>query len=222
MFSNNKNFYPTPDWLIKAMLMPYYDKGVLKLSRKRILEPSAGKGSIIDFVYKECEKSWSRFNPKQIYAFEIDPDLQAILMNKKCKVIGSDFLEADIQRTFDLIIMNPPFDKGARHLLKAWEILEDGDIVCLLNEETLKNPCTEERELLKRIIKDNNGHVEYLGNCFQSAERKTNVNVAMVRLSKVAKDRKNVFEDTDFEKASFDFQKSKSIPSTLCSTKNDT
>jgi hypothetical protein len=54
-----------------------------------------------------------------------------------------------------------------------------------LNAETIDNPYSEKRKLLARIIEDNGGTVEYLGDCFISAERKTGVNVALVRLTKV-------------------------------------
>jgi predicted RNA methylase len=202
----NKNFYPTPDWLVKAMLLPYYQNGELYLRGKNILEPSAGKGNIIDFITNNTKsRGWHHSTPRKIYACEIDGNLQTILQTKSCKIIGSDFLTTPIHRSFDLIVMNPPFDNGAKHLLKAWEILKDGEIVCLLNEETLKNPYTEERKLLNRIIEEN-GEVEYLGDCFKDAERTTGVHVAMVRLFKKA-EQKKYFDNCDFDKAQFSFPK---------------
>jgi hypothetical protein len=83
--------------------------------------------------------------------------------------------------------MNPPFSNGAAHLLKAWEFVHNAEIVCLLNEETIKNPYTAERQKLAKII-ERHGDVEFLGDCFSTAERKTGVNVAMVYLKKVAPD----------------------------------
>ena len=54
-----------------------------------------------------------------------------------------------------------------------------------MNAETIDNPYSEKRKLLARIIEDNGGTVEYLGDCFNNAERKTGVNVALVRITKV-------------------------------------
>jgi hypothetical protein len=79
--------------------------------------------------------------------------------------------------------MNPPFSNGVKHLLKAWEILENGEIVCLLNADNLNNLCTKERKLLNDIIQKN-GSWENIGSVFSNAERKTNVDVALIHLKK--------------------------------------
>lgn len=185
-----EQFYPTPEPVIQKMLAPYWSemtRGVhqwkyegYKLP-KHILEPSAGKGDIINHITK-----YDTYNKPNFYAFEVDPNLQDILkQNKDVQLLGSDFLECKVDIVFDMIIMNPPFHNGATHLLKAWDILHSGDIICLLNSETINNPYTEERKLLNSII-TKHGSVEDLGECFSSAERKTDVNVSLVRLKKVA------------------------------------
>lgn len=177
-------FYPTPIEVIFKMVSP------IKLKNRNILEPSAGKGDILDYITKDyCGADKSR-----IYAIEKDMDNVYILQGKGYKIIANDFLEYTPIHSFDLILMNPPFSNGDEHLLHAWEIIKNGDIVCLLNAETIKNPYTQRRKLLKNII-DMHGSVEYLGNCFHFAERKTDVNVALVRLHKESDD---VFK-IDFE-----------------------
>lgn len=204
----NKNFYPTPDHVIEKMLEPYHEKGrgYSSLLKKTILEPSAGKGNIIDFIQNHFYRaSGNRRYKANIYALEINPDLQAILNHKECKVIGSDFLTTMLHYNFDLILMNPPFDNGAAHLLQAWKTIRNGDIVCLLNAETITNAYTKERKLLKRII-DKHGTVEYLDNSFNQAERPTNVKIALVRLKKQTA-QKQYFETIDFDKEAFGFPK---------------
>lgn len=57
--------------------------------------------------------------------------------------------------SFDFIIMNPPFSNGDEHFIKAWEIADNTTIVCLLNSETINNPYSEKRKLVKKIIDDN-------------------------------------------------------------------
>jgi hypothetical protein len=141
-------------------------------------------------------------NKNDLFAIELDPNLQAILREKGYKIIGENFLSCHYPHSFDLIVMNPPFDNGAKHLLKAWETLHDGEIVCLLNESTYNNQCTQERELLGRII-DENGEVENLGQCFKDAERKTGVEVIMVRLKKEAPEMYDLGDN--YEKESFSF-----------------
>ena len=112
-----------------------------------VLEPSAGKGDILDHITKH--------HRAKCYAIEKNPELRMILQEKKYKVIDTDFLEYRKDSDFNVIIMNPPFSNGDEHFLKAWEILEDGKIVCLLNAETIKNPFSEKRKLVQKIISDN-------------------------------------------------------------------
>lgn len=185
MATNNlfdKELYPTPVEVISKMVQPY------KLKGRQILEPSAGSGAILDYI----TGSISQYTPhhtdvKNVWALEINDNCQYILQGKGYRILGADFLTYKPTHCFDMIIMNPPFSNGDEHLLHAWEIMHTGDICCLLNAETINNPCTARRKLLAGIIKDH-GSVELLGNCFKDAMRKTDVNVAMVRLHKELKD----------------------------------
>lgn len=188
----NKDFYPTPKRVIRKMIQPYItryrsvDEDGQCITDMTILEPSAGKGDIADYIREAFETyhGRSRVDKEKLYCIERDPELRMILQKKGYKVIADDFLWYNGDYQFDLIVMNPPFSNGDAHLLKAWEILGTGDIVCLLNSETLRNPHTERRQLLSKIIADNNGKVEEIGSVFTDAERKTNVEVSIVRLSK--------------------------------------
>lgn len=101
---------------------------------------------------------------------------------KHLTLTGEQALEFIHKEFWDLIIMNPPFDKGAEHLLHAIELARNTNIVCLLNAETIENPCTKNRLLLKTYIEEQNGSIEFLEQEFSSAERKTNVRTALVRL----------------------------------------
>lgn len=168
-------FFPTPKSIISRMVRPYKD-----IHNLTILEPSAGRGAILDYL-----KDNNHHYKLKLYCCEIDKDLQYQLAEKNYKIISEDFLQYTGDHYFDLILMNPPFSKGADHLLKAWEVLHEGDICCLLNAETIKNPHTEKRKLLAKII-EQNGTVEYLGDCFKMAENKTDVEVALIRLKKKA------------------------------------
>lgn len=169
----NKNYYPTPTYIINSMLRPI--EGTIR--RSTILEPSAGMGAICDAL------RFRGASTSSIFTCEIEPEMQATLKGKGYKVLNGDFLELSGAMQFDLIVMNPPFDRGDAHLLKAWEIMRNGKIICLLNEETIKNPHTAARRELADIIQKH-GTVEYLGPAFESAARKTSVGVALVRLEK--------------------------------------
>jgi len=175
-------YFPTPREVISQMIAPYRKN----ISKKQILEPSAGTGSILDYL----ADSYSYKVPKQnLYACEINPELVMVLQGKGYKILADDFLGYQPAHTFNLVVMNPPFSNGDEHLLHAWDIMWTGDIVCLLNAETIRNPYTQKRKLLAQIINDH-GSVEYLGRCFRGASRQTNVEVAMIRLHKEVKDQR--------------------------------
>lgn len=180
MFTDNPDFYPTPQHIVQKM----WDK-IENKSAKYFLEPSAGNGNIVDFI-NEKNSGWRRGH-YEINCIESDPNLIAILNQKEYNIVGFDWLNYDGVSYEDVIIMNPPFSNGVDHLLKAWDYLYNGEIICLLNEETIKNPYSEKRKLLVDII-GKHGSVEYLGDCFSDSERKTDVNVALVHLKKVSDD----------------------------------
>ncbi len=167
----NPDFYPTPSEVIDLML------NGTDVSGKVVLEPSAGKGNIVDALRK--------FGAKQILTFEKEPDLQ-IILESKSKVLGSDFLKCtkeDISH-INFIIMNPPFSAGGEHILHAWDIAPEGcQIVSLCNTNTVKVDYTRERRVLGKIIKDY-GSSDELGDCFSNSERKTGVEISLVRLYK--------------------------------------
>ena len=193
---DNKSFYPTPPTLITKML------GKIKGHPGRALEPSAGKGDIIDGINNSFR--FSQYNKPDFSTIEIDPILQATLRGKGIKVIDTDFLEYSGLDKFDLIIANPPFDEGDKHLLKAIEIMYRGEIVFLLNAETLKNPCTNIRKLLVRKLEELNADIEYIQDSFMFAERKTRVEVALIYINIDRKIEDDLFagcDETAYRKA---------------------
>ncbi len=184
----DKEFYPTPKEVILKMVAPYASD----LATACILEPSAGNGAILDVLRKGVPytDSTSRgykyeitTQATKLYCIEKDPELRLILQQKGYRLLATDFLQFTPEHHFDLVIMNPPFSNGADHLLHAWEILQGGDIACLLNAETLRNPCTAKRRQLAAIVREH-GSVEDLGRCFAGSDHDTDVEVALVRLHK--------------------------------------
>lgn len=99
-------------------------------------------------------------------------------------IVAKDFLTYEPFKQYDLIIMNPPFFNGDRHLLKAIKMQEDfgGNIVCLLNAETIRNPFTQSRKYLAELLEKYNAQIEFIENGFTTAERKTDVEVALVKI----------------------------------------
>ncbi|MDE6031216.1 MAG: DUF4942 domain-containing protein, partial [Oscillospiraceae bacterium] len=112
---------------------------------------------------------------------EIDETCRAFLKSKNANVIANDFLTLKTFKRYDLIIMNPPFSDGVKHILKAIEMQKyGGQIVCLLNSETINNPYTLERKVLLEKIEQYDGKVYDYGACFANSERPTDVNICCV------------------------------------------
>lgn len=177
----NPDFYPTPQDVIFTML-----EGV-NIHDKIILEPSAGKGDIIDYLNDN--------GAKEVLFCEIEKDLQTI-SQQKAKFLKPDFLQvqsSDISH-IDLIVMNPPFSKDTEHILHAFNIAPPGcKIIALCNAQTVLNPCYQSRKELKLNI-DTFGSFQNLGSCFENAERSTGVEVGLIILNKAGAEYSTEFE----------------------------
>lgn len=179
---DNSGFYPTPSKLAGKMLSCVDWNGVFS-----ILEPSAGKGDLADavsrFVTSRRNSRRISFNENDTYidCIERDSDLAALLRGKGLHVVHDDFLTFRSFKQYDLCIMNPPFDNGDEHLLKALSLMErGGQIVCLLNAETIRNPYTNRRKVLVQNLHEHNARIEFIENAFRHAQRPTDVEIALV------------------------------------------
>lgn len=189
MFKSNPDLFPTPEWLVKKMLSKV-DFRNQKI--KNILEPSAGLGHIIDVINSDI----NRYSSYNICAIEIDNKCRNVLLSKNVKVIDSDFLLYNGLEQFDLIIANFPFSDGDLHLHKAIDVLFSGQIVCLLNAETIKNPYSNSRKDLVSKLNKLDAKIEYLQNAFSDADRKTNVETALIYIEKYQNVETELFNNT--------------------------
>lgn len=97
------------------------------------------------------------------------------------RVVHDNFLTFRPTTKYAAIVMNPPFSAGAAHLLKALDVMQDGGkIRCLLNAETLRNPCTNERKELAAKLEELHATVKYIPDAFKNARRAARVEVALV------------------------------------------
>lgn len=177
----NKDFYPTPPDVINEMLMG------IDVRDKVFLEPSAGKGNIVDALDQR--------GASQVLTFEKEPEL-AYIVSDKSTFLGNDFLTCTPEQVshVDYIVMNPPFNADEKHILHAWEVAPEGcQIISLCPSATLDNTKYSHREQLGQIIKEY-GEATDLGDCFTQAERKTGVEVSLVKLFKPV-----ISKDFDYE-----------------------
>lgn len=147
--NKDEQFYPTPKSLLDKITVS------LKWSKiTSVLEPSAGKGDIADYVKEKLNTPYTRYDI-QIDCIEKDPALRKMLEGKEYHVIHDDFLTYHGQYHYDLIILNPPFNEGDKHLEKALDIQKNGgNIICILNAETIDNPRTNRRKALVQKLEE--------------------------------------------------------------------
>ena len=85
------DYYPTPDTLLDRITVDLdWDKV------NYVLEPSAGKGNIAEYLNRHLEKRPYRYvggkRGLDIDCVEIEPELRSILIGKEFRVIHDDFL----------------------------------------------------------------------------------------------------------------------------------
>lgn len=178
-------YYPTPEKLVEDILSELTSSMRYGNWPEEInfLEPCAGDGAIAKTVRTHFKEGRQKIN---INCIEIEPILRDTLAAQDFNIAGTDFDKFHSHPFYDLIIMNPPFSKGAGFLLKAYDLLAGkGQLVCILNAETIKNPFTNERKRLADLI-ERTGEVEFIKDAFNtsSSNKKTDVEIAVVYLNK--------------------------------------
>ena len=231
-----EGFYPTPPNVVEKLL-----DGIDWYKVVNVLEPSAGKGNLVDGIASAWSKELSNYRHRDstidVDCIEIDPYLRSIVqyeyggqrqeeMRKRirelesdreydytlhryvcrnpsdaaehreleaehdkrkaiyCRIIHDNFLSFNSRKRYSLIVMNPPFSNGDEHLLHAINLQSrhGGAIRCVLNAETLLNPYTNRRKILRAKLEELDADVSYLDGAFSDGERKTDVRVAIVKI----------------------------------------
>lgn len=116
-------FFPTPKSIIRQMIE---EAGIE--DHHRVLEPSAGKGDILDSL-RDAHPNAVR------HAIELNRSLQDVLDAKGHEVQFADFMQH--QGRYDRVLMNPPFEKGQDidHVQHAYSLLEPGGrVVAIMGE----------------------------------------------------------------------------------------
>ena len=174
-FSYNPDFYPTPREVIEKMLMDDSPAGLV------VLEPSAGSGNIA--------RALRDAGAAEVLTCEIDPNLQPILRRDGFRLIASDFMSVTSEQVshVNMIVMNPPFSQGVRHIQHAYDIAPAGCcIVALCNSSNLESSYYSNYREFAELV-NLHGYAESLGDVFSTAERKTNCRVSLVKLWKEGK-----------------------------------
>ncbi len=119
-------FFETPketaDWLVSLV-------GSI-LPEMKILEPSAGRGSIIKAIHRVCHNV-------TVDCYELMPENREVLVKlPNIRIIGEDFVTA-VVGPYDLIIANPPFsgNQDIRHVSKMYDCLNPGGTLAAITSK---------------------------------------------------------------------------------------
>lgn len=171
-------FYPTPLVLASKAWGMFKNKNFI-----RVLETSAGNG---DMLLGSPRFGDRRSGPIPVDCCEIDMTKHATLRSLPgVSVVGMDYMQFGGGSIYSHIIQNPPFANGVSFVLKAWDGMVDGEIVSIINAETIRNPNSRERQHLLRLI-EQHGEVKFIEDAFigNDVERQTKVEIALVYLRK--------------------------------------
>ncbi len=167
-------FFPTPPELIQRAL----ELAEIR-STDKVLEPSAGKGDILEAIRKEYGKSLN------LSACEIHFTLREILKWKGFKIVGDDFLK--YQGQYDKIVMNPPFENGQDidHVLHAYSLLNKGGrLVAIMSEGFIFRKFKKEEQFREFLSQKNAFISEPLQEAFKNAFHSTGIRVRIVMMEK--------------------------------------
>lgn len=135
-------FFPTPSELAKKVV----EMAEIK-DGENCLEPSAGRGGIAQFM-PGCD------------CIELNPDNAAYLRGHGFNVIHDDFMTFEPTKDYDVIVMNPPFNKGqsVAHVSKAIKIAKRCVIAITDNGVTFRSDRAS--TAFRDLVKSYNGTIE--------------------------------------------------------------
>lgn len=178
-------YFPTPK-LVAAGMLEQLSRGT-ESKPVRVLEPSAGKGDLLD-AYRESEPNAT------FLAVEMSSELREILKAKGYEVSDvHDFMDLKPEDTglFDRVIMNPPFSKAAEHVQHAFDFLAPGgEMVALADSGVQTRERRADREF-REWLATKDAEIERLPDgsfTGKDAARQTGVSVVRITIHKPKKE----------------------------------
>tara|TARA_R110002020_G_scaffold41921_2_gene123202 strand:- start:4149 stop:5558 length:1410 start_codon:yes stop_codon:yes gene_type:complete len=184
---DQEQFYETPNYLAFRMAK------LLPKDVSYLLEPSAGEGALLkaaeDQGLRAFHFNWCEINE---------------VRKKTCERIsrfgflGEDFLNVELTKSYDAVIMNPPFNKAEDHFFKAYEALKaGGTMICLVSEATLDGKSKKE-SLMLSIIEKEDATIETIEGAFaqKDCKRKSDVTCKLIHFVKDGENSEFEFNDS--------------------------
>ena len=197
---DTEQFYPTPVEAITRMLDRYSRESYrsdLVLSSKLerpFIDPHGGNGDLLDALVSRG------VNPKDCFAYEINPTRRATLQGKGYRVLGADFFEDWENLNFGTWLINPPWRQDAKHLMTCYQRMHGGHMIALMSTANFEQPRTADEvawaNLVAQLQAKGQAEVENFGPIFMDAERTTKAECTCIWLTLP---RESVFDPSNFE-----------------------
>lgn len=176
--------YPTPVAIVDSML----DYANITAG-DRVLEPSAGEGNIAGRILEKHPEA-------HLEVVEYDEILRDILTLKGYTVVGEDFLQYQPVVPYDVIVMNPPFDRGVdiEHVYHAFKMLNDGGRLVAITSAAAIDGGDEANYAFKEFIEQRGSYRllsarDYMGPAGRLTNgRQISISVGIITLTKPAGD----------------------------------
>lgn len=177
-FKKKEGFFPTPRPIVDQMIAA----AELEPGHK-ILEPSAGHGSILDALEEHHGKDVTT------KGYEHDSELANIGKMKGHDVEHADFMGIEPKAEYDRVLMNPPFEKGmdAEHVMRAHQHVKPGGKVVAIMSEGPFFRQDKKSQAFRDWLEANGGTSEKLPEGSfkgEDAFRETGVNTRLVTIPK--------------------------------------
>lgn len=169
------DFFPTPKPLATRMAeLAGVQPGA------RVLEPSAGHGSLADAA---------RALGAEVDTIEISDALRAVLEAKGYPLVARDFQDFTPAEPYDAIVMNPPFSnrQDATHIRRAYDLLKPGGVLVAIAGEGVFFGSDQAAQAFRGWLEDREATVEKLpaGSFLdRTLPATTGVNARLIRIIK--------------------------------------
>ncbi len=152
-FAKIPGYFPTPRPLAERVVaLAGIEHGM------RVLEPSAGSGSIAEVIREQHPNA-------TLDVIEFNMTLRGLLQAQGFTLVNQDFLSFAPDRIrYDRIIMNPPFEKrqDTRHITHALDLLAPGGRLVAIASGSLPSRSDKESVALRERIEELGGRIEKL------------------------------------------------------------
>lgn len=151
-FSNIAGFFPTPKSVCKV-IYDHIRQSIKSMQSPRVLEPNSGSGNLCEFARDSLQ------DPK-ITAFEFNSSLAELTRLKGFDCTRDDFLELSANPAFDLVLMNPPFEKmdDIDHVMHAHKFLNEGGQLLSIMSASFTFNQTKKAQSFRDWLTANDGH----------------------------------------------------------------